>query len=90
MGRPCRESTILDQAFDMRYRKATDRRDMLFALRSMVPEEMRENLVLNYKKSVDELYAEFFKEVERRIWGRWSLSEFQRKRGWTGSQRSRG
>jgi hypothetical protein len=47
MGKPCREVTILDQAFDMRYRRATDRRDMLFALRSMVPEEMRENLVVN-------------------------------------------
>ena len=69
MGKPCREVTILDQAFDMRYRRATDRRDMLFALRSMVPEEMRENLVVNYDKSVDELYAEFFKEVEKAYMG---------------------
>jgi hypothetical protein len=69
MGKPCREVTILDQAFDMRYRRATDRRDMLFALRSMVPEEMRENLVVDYDKSVDELYAEFFKEVERAYMG---------------------
>lgn len=42
-----------------------DRRDMLFALKSMVPEEMRENLVVNYEMSVDELYTEFFKEVEK-------------------------
>lgn len=69
MGKSCREVTILDQAFDMRYRRATDRRDMLFALRGMVPEEMRENLVVNYKKSVDELYAEFFKEVEKAYMG---------------------
>ena len=35
----------------------------------MVPEEMREKLVVNYKKSVDELYAEFFKEVEKAYMG---------------------
>jgi hypothetical protein len=65
MDKPCREVTILDQAFDMRYRRATDRRDMLFALRSMVPEEVRGSLVVDYDKSVDELYAEFYKEVEK-------------------------
>jgi hypothetical protein len=69
MGKPCREVTILDQAFDMRYRRATDRRDMIFALRRMVPEEMRESLVVNYDKSVDELYAEFSKEVEKAYMG---------------------
>lgn len=69
MDKPCREVTILDQAFDMRYRKATDRRDMIFELRSMVPEEMRNNLVVDYNKSVDELYAEFFKEVEKAYMG---------------------
>lgn len=69
MGKPCRKVTILDQAFDMRYRRATDRRNMLFALRSIVPKEMRENLVVDYDKSVDELYAEFFKEVEKAYMG---------------------
>lgn len=69
MGKSCREVTILDQAFDMRYRKATDRRDMLFALRSMVPEGIRGSLVVDYDKSVDELYAEFFKEVEKAYMG---------------------
>jgi hypothetical protein len=69
MEKPCREVTLLDQAFDMRYRRATDRRDMLFALRSMVPEEMRKNLVVDYDKPVDELYAEFYKEVEKAYMG---------------------
>ena len=64
-GKSCREITILDLAFDMRYRKATDRRDMLFALRNMVPEETRKHLVVDYGKSVNELYAEFYKEVEK-------------------------
>jgi hypothetical protein len=69
MDKPCREVTILDQAFDMRYRRATDRRDMLFALRSIIPEEARKNLVVDYDKSVDELYAEFYKEVEKAYMG---------------------
>jgi hypothetical protein len=65
MNKPCRDVTLLDLAFDMRYRKATDRRDILFALRSMVPEEVREHLVVDYGKPVDELYAEFYNEVKR-------------------------
>jgi len=65
MQKPCRETTILDQAFDMRYRKATDRRDMLFALRNMIPEDMKAYFVVDYTKSVDELYAEFFNEVKK-------------------------
>ncbi|KAH7377442.1 heterokaryon incompatibility protein-domain-containing protein [Cadophora sp. MPI-SDFR-AT-0126] len=65
MDKSCREVTILDQAFDMRYRRATDRRDMIYALRSMVPEEMRDNLVVDYNKSVDELYADFYREVAK-------------------------
>jgi hypothetical protein len=69
MEKPCREVKLLDQAFDMRYRRATDRRDMLFALRSMVPEAMRKNLVVDYDKPVDELYAEFYKEVEKAYMG---------------------
>jgi len=47
MGKSCREVTVLDQAFDMRYRRATDRRDMLFALRSMVPEDVRRGMAVD-------------------------------------------
>lgn len=65
MNKPCRQVTILDMAFDMRYRKARDRRDMLFALRNMLPEEVRKYMVVDYNKPVDELYVEFFREVER-------------------------
>ena len=65
MGKSCREVTVLDQAFDMRYRRATDRRDMLFALRSMVPEDVRRGMAVDYGKGVEELYGEFFREVER-------------------------
>ena len=79
MEKSCREVTILDQTFDMRYRRATDRRDMLFALRSMVPEEMRENLVVDYDKSVDELYAEFYKEVEKAYMGEMEFVEKSEK-----------
>lgn len=69
LGKACRQVTILDQAFDMRYRRATDRRDMIYALRSMIPEEMRGDLVVDYGKSVDELYAQFYKEVEKAYQG---------------------
>ncbi|KAF2423796.1 HET-domain-containing protein [Tothia fuscella] len=65
MGKSCTNITILDQAFDLRYRKATDRRDMLFALRSMIPEDMREDLVVDYTKSVEEVYDGFFREIEK-------------------------
>jgi hypothetical protein len=65
IGKSCREVTILDLAFDMRYRKATDRRDMLFALRNLVPEEVKQYLVVDYSKPVEELYNQFFQAVKR-------------------------
>ncbi|KAJ4289069.1 hypothetical protein N0V90_011411 [Kalmusia sp. IMI 367209] len=51
-------------AFDMRYRKATDRRDMLYGLRNMVPEEVKKHIIVDYSKPVEEVYAEFYKAVE--------------------------
>jgi len=65
MNKSCRAVTLLDQAFDMRYRKATDRRDMLFGLRSMAPEHIRERIIVDYEKPVDEVYADFFEEVKK-------------------------
>jgi hypothetical protein len=35
----------------------------------MVPEEFRNSLVVDYDKSVDELYAEFYREVEKAYMG---------------------
>lgn len=65
MGKSCREVTLLDQVFDMRYRKATDRRDLLFALRSMVPEHIKERIPVDYERPVNELYADLFEEVKK-------------------------
>lgn len=65
VGRPCREVTMLDTMYDMRRRKSTDRRDMLFAWRSLAPEEIRESFVVDYSKSADELYGELFEEVKK-------------------------
>jgi len=60
MKKPCRAVTLLDLAYDLRYRKATDRRDMLFALRNMVPDEMKDSFVVDYSKPAEQLYADFF------------------------------
>lgn len=38
---------------------------MLYASRNMVPEKLRKDFVVDYGMSVDELYGEFYKEVER-------------------------
>lgn len=73
--KPCREMTVLDLAFDLRYRKATDQRDMLFALRNMLPEDLKASFVIDYSKSTDELYAEFFKEVRHAYEGEMKFVE---------------
>lgn len=65
MNKPCREVTVLDIVYDMRHRRATDRRDMLFAWRSMLPQEMQKHFVVDYSKSVDELYMELFQGVKQ-------------------------
>jgi hypothetical protein len=64
LGMSCRVVTLLDLAFDMRYRQATDRRDMLFGLRNLVPEEIRKHIVVDYDKPVEKLYEEFYKTVK--------------------------
>jgi hypothetical protein len=38
---------------------------MLFALRSMVPNETRKHFIVDYSKLVDDLYTDFYKEVKR-------------------------
>ena len=65
LGKSCREVTPLDQAFDMRHRKASDPRDMIFALRAMAPDHIKERIIVDYEKPVDELYADFFEEVKK-------------------------
>lgn len=65
MRQSCREVTVLDLAYDLRRRKATDPRDMLFALRNMVPNEMKDAFVVDYSKSVEEVYAGFFEEMRK-------------------------
>ena len=81
LNKPCRDVTLLDQAFDMRYRKATNRRDMLYALRSMAPEHIREKLVVDYEKPVDEVYADFFEEVKKAYMDEMQfVAEFERER----------
>jgi hypothetical protein len=81
MNRSCRDVTLLDLAFDMRYRKATDRRDMLFALRSMAPEHIRERIVVDYEKPVNEVYADFFEEVKKAYMDEMQfVDEFEKER----------
>jgi hypothetical protein len=38
---------------------------MLFALRSIVPNKTRKHFIVDYSKSVDDLYTDFYKEVKR-------------------------
>jgi hypothetical protein len=38
---------------------------MLFALRSMVPNEIRKHFIVDYSKLVNDLYTNFYKEVKR-------------------------
>jgi hypothetical protein len=64
LNKSCRHVTILDLAYDMRYRKASIPSDMLFALKNLIPEHMKASFVVDYDRSVDELYAAFFSEVE--------------------------
>jgi hypothetical protein len=63
-GRTCRSVTFLDLAYDFRCRKATNPRDMLFALRNLAPNDVKKDMVIDYKKPVDELYADFFESVK--------------------------
>lgn len=65
MERPCKEVTMLDTMYDMRDRKATDRRDMLFAWRSLAPKEEQKTFMVDYSKSADEVFANYFKEVKK-------------------------
>lgn len=81
MNRSCKEVTLLDLAFDMRYRRATDRRDMLFALRSMAPEHIREKIIVDYEKPVDEVYADFFEEVKKAYIGEMQVVDEMEKEG---------
>jgi phenylalanyl-tRNA synthetase beta subunit len=81
MNKPCRDVTLLDQVFDMRYRRAIDRRDMLFALRNMVPEHIKERIVVDYEKPVTEVYAEFFEEVKKAYMDEMQfVDEFEKER----------
>jgi hypothetical protein len=93
MNKPCRDVTVLDTVYDLRRRKATDDRDRLFTWRSLLPEEMQKYIVVDYSKSVEEIYGQLFQEVKRTYMEEMKfveLSEQERLRKTEESKRYRG
>jgi hypothetical protein len=89
--KPCREMTMLDLEFDLRYWKATDQQDMLFVLRNMLPEDLKASFVGDYSKSIDELYIDliFFKEVRHAYEGEMQFVEQVVEKQWLESERAK-
>ena len=65
INKPYRDVILLDLVFKMQHKKATNQKDMLFVLRSIVLNKTKKHFIIDYSKLVNNLYTNFYKEVKR-------------------------